>query len=326
MRRREFITFVGSILVVSPNVAHAQQKRRVPHIGYLMDRSGPPGVLDKGFFDGLREHGYVVGQNIEIEYRWTDGKTERLPALARELVDSKVDIIIVAGADSTKAAKAATTTIPIVMASSQDAVGDGLVASLAHPGGNVTGRSVYAPELTSKRIEILKEMFPTLAKVGVLWNKENAGAAGQLREAEKTGLALGVSIESLPVQIPDGLDEVMARAAQVGAGAILIVSDSSTIGNRAKIGSSALQHHLPTIFANKAYLGGGGLMSYGPDIVESFRSSVVHVDKILKGANPGNLPVEQPTSFEYVINMRTAKALEIAVSPALLARADSLIE
>ena len=326
MRRREFITFVGSALVVSPIVAHAQQNRKVPHIGYLMDRSGPPGVLDNGFFDGLREHGYVVGQNVEIEYRWTDGKTERLSALARELVDSKVDIIIVAGADSTKAARAATTTIPIVMASSQDAVGDGLVASLAHPGGNVTGRSVYAPELTSKRIEILKEMFPTLARVGVLWNKENAGAGGQLREAETTGRALGVSIESLPVQIPVGLDEVMARAAQFGAGAILIVSDSSTISNRAKIGSSALQHHLPTIFANKAYLSGGGLMSYGPDIVESFRLSVVHVDKILKGANPANLPVEQPTRFEYVINMRTAKALEIAVLPELLARADSLIE
>jgi putative ABC transport system substrate-binding protein len=291
-----------------------------------MDRSGPPGVLDSGFFDGLREHGYVVGQNVEIEFRWTEGKTEHLPALARELVDSKVDIIIVAGADSTKAAKAATTTIPIVMASSQDAVGDGLVASLARPGGNVTGRSVYAPELTSKRIEILKEMLPNLTKLGVLWNKENAGAAGQLREAETTGRALGIAIESLPAQIPDGLDEIMARAAQAGAGAILIVSDSSTISNRAKIGSSALQNRLPTIFANKAYLSGGGLMSYGPDIVESFRLSVVHVDKILKGASPANLPVEQPTRFEYVINMKTAKALGTAVSPALLARADSLIE
>jgi putative tryptophan/tyrosine transport system substrate-binding protein len=325
MMRREFITLVGSTLVAPPIVAHAQQNRKIPHIGYLMDRSGPPGVLDNGFFDGLREHGYLVGQNVEIEYRWTEGKTERLPALARELVDSRVDVIIVAGADSTKAAKAATTAIPIVMAASQDAVGDSLVASLAHPGGNVTGRSVYAPELTSKRIEILKEMFPTLAKVGVLWNK-NVGPGGQLREAETTGRALGVSIESLPVQIPDGLDEVMARAAQVGADAILIVSDSSTIGNRAKIGSSALQHHLPTIFSNKAYLGGGGLMSYGPDIVESFRLSAVHVDKILKGANPANLPVEQPTRFEYAINMRTAKALEIAVPPALLARADYLIE
>jgi len=212
------------------------------------------------------------------------------------------------------------------MASSQDAVGDRLVASLAHPGGNVTGRSVYAPELTSKRIEILKEMFPTLAKVGVRWNRENDGAAGQLLEAKTTGRALGIAIESFPAQIPDGLNEVMARAVEAGTGAILIVSDSSTISNRAKIGSSALQHRLPTIFANKAYLSGGGLLSYGPDIVESFRLSVVHVDKILKGANPANLPVEQPTIFEYVINMKTAKALGVAVPPALLARADNLIE
>ena len=323
--RREFVAAFGGA-ATWPMVAHAQQNRKVPHIGYLMDRSGPPGVLDEGFFDGLREHGYVVGQNVEIDYRWTEGKSERLPTLARELVDSKVDIIIVAGADSTKAAKAATTTIPIVMASSQDAVGDGLVSSLAHPGGNVTGRSVYAPELTSKRIEILKEMFPTLAQVGVLWNRENAGAAGQLREAEATGRTLGISVESLPAQIPDGLDEVMAQAGQVGAGAILIVSDSSTIGNRAKIGSSALQHRLPTIFANKAYLSGGGLMSYGPDIVDSFRLSVIHVDKILKGADPANLPVEQPTRFEYVINMKTAKALGLNIPLSLLGRADEVIE
>ena len=326
MKRRDFITLAGASLCAPFALAHAQQNRKVPHIGYLMDRSGPPGVLDQGFLDGLREHGYVVGQNLEIDYRWTEGNSERLPALARELVASKVDVIVVAGADSTRAAKAATTTVPIVMASCQDAVGDGLVASLAHPGGNVTGRSVYAPELTSKRVEILKEMIPTLAKVGVLWNKDNSGAAGQLREAETTGRALGVAIESLPAQIPDGLDEVMARATKVGAGAILIVSDSSTIGNRAKIGSSALQNRLATIFANKAYLSGGGLMSYGPDIVESFRLAVVHVDKVLKGASPANLPVEQPTRFEYVINTRTTKALGIVVPAALLARADNLIE
>ena len=326
MRRREFITLVGSVVAAWPVTARSQQNRKIPRIGYLMDRSGPPGVLDEGFFVGLREHGYIVGENVAIDYRWTEGKSERLPALAGELVANNVDIIIVAGADSTKAAKMATATIPIVMASSQDAVGDGLVASLARPGGNVTGRSVYAPELTSKRMEILKEMLPNLTKIGVLWNKENAGAAGQLREAEKAGHALNIAIESLPSRIPDGLNEVMARAAHASAGAILIVSDSSTISNRAKIGGSALQNRLPTIFANKAYLSGGGLMSYGPDIVESFRLAVIHVDKILKGAKPAELPVEQPTRFEYVINMKTAKALGIAVPPALLARADNVIE
>lgn len=326
MRRREFIIFVGSTLGGWSLAAHAQSDRKIARIGYLMDRSGPPGVLDEGFLSGLREHGYVIGQNISIEYRWTEGKSERLPTLAHELVANKVDIIIVAGAESTKAAKMETDTIPIVMASSQDAVGDGLVASLAHPGGNVTGRSVYAPELTPKRIEILKEMFPRLKKIGVLWNKENAGATGQLREAEATGRALGIAIEPLDVRIPDGLDEVMTRAARAGAGAILIISDSSTISNRAKIGSSALQRNLPTIFANKAYLSGGGLMSYGPDIVDTFKLSVVYVDKILKGAKPADLPVELPTRFEFVINLKTVKALGITVPPVLLARADAVIE
>lgn len=326
MRRREFITLVGSSLAACSIAAHAQQGRKIPRIAYLMDRSGPAGVLDEGFLSGLREHGYVIGQNISIDYRWTEGKSERLPALARELVANQVDIIVVAGAESTKAAKLATDTIPIVMASSQDAVGDGLVASLARPGANVTGRSVYAPELTPKRIEILKEMFPRLKKIGVLWNKQNAGAMGQLREAEAAGRALGIAIEPLDVRIPDGLDEVMARATQASAGAILIISDSSTISNRAKIGSSALQHNLPTIFANKAYLSGGGLMSYGPDIVDTFRLSVVYVDKILKGAKPADLPVELPTRFEFVINLKTAKVLGITVPPGLLARADAVIE
>jgi putative ABC transport system substrate-binding protein len=326
MKRRAFIVVVGSSPSAWSITAGAQADRKIPHIGYLMDRSGPAGVLDEGFLSGLREHGYVIGQDIAIDYRWTEGKTERLPALARELVARRVDVIVVAGADSTRAAKAATDTIPIVMASSQDAVGDGLVASLAHPGGNVTGRSVYALELTAKRIEILKELLPHLKKIGVLWNKQNAGASGQLREAEATGRALGIAIEPLDVRIPDGLDEAMARATQVGAGAILIVSDSSTISNRAEIGSSALQHRLSTIFANKAYLSGGGLMSYGPDIVDTFRLSVVAVDKILKGAKPADLPVELPTKFEFVINLKTARALGIAVPPALLARADAVID
>jgi len=326
MRRRAFIVLAGNTVAAWSFAAKAQADRKIPRIGYLMDRSGPAGVLDEGFLSGLREHGYVIGQNLAIDYRWTEGKTERLPALARELVAKQVDIIVVAGAESTKAAKMATDTIPIVMASSQDAVGDGLVASLAHPGANVTGRSVYAPELTPKRIEILNEMLPRLRKIGVLWNKQNTGAAGQLREAEAAGRALGIAIEPLDVRIPDGLDEAMARATQVGAGAILVISDSSTISNRAELGRSALHHHLPTIFANKAYLSGGGLMSYGPDIVDTFRLSVVYVDKILKRARPADLPVELPTTFEFVINLKTVRALGITVPPVLLARADAVIE
>jgi putative ABC transport system substrate-binding protein len=290
-----------------------------------MDRSGP-GLFDEAFLVGLRENGYVVAQNIAIEYRWTEGKTELLPAVVADLIALKVSVLVTAGAEAVKVAKKATETIPIVMTSSQDAVGDGLVASLAHPGGNVTGRSVYAPELTSKRIELLKEMIPGLSRVAALWNVQNAGGLGQLREAEAAGRALGVAIESLDIRIPDGLDDAMARAAKDGAGAVLILSDSSTISNRAQIGATARRHQLPTIFANKAYLEGGGFMSYGPDIVDSFRLSAVYVAKILKGAKPADLPVEQPTKFELVINLKAAKALGLNVPSTLLTRADKVIE
>ena len=246
--------------------------------------------------------------------------------MAAELVASKVDVIVTAGAEAIKGAKQATTIIPIVMTSSQDAVGDGLVASLARPGGNVTGRSVYAPELTPKRIELLKEIVPGLSRVAALWNVRNAGGLGQLQEAETAAHALGVAILSLDIRIPDGLDDAMAKAVQAGAGAVLILSDSSTISNRAQIGTSARLHHLPTIFANKAYLEGGGFMSYGPDIVDSFRLSAIYVAKILKGAKAADLPVEQPTKFELVINLKTAKALGLTVPPTLLGRADDVIE
>jgi putative ABC transport system substrate-binding protein len=323
MLRREFIAKFGGV-AVWPVATRAQNAQR-RQIGYLMDRSGP-GQFDQGFLSGLREHGYTVGRNITIEFRWTEGKTELLPALANELVALKVDVIVTAGAQAVQVLKKATTTIPIVMASSQDAVGDGLVASLARPGGNVTGRSVYAPELTQKRIELLKETVPGLSRVAVLWNVQNAGGVRQVREAEAAGRALGIAIESLDVRIPDGLDDGMVRAEQAGAGAVLIVSDSSTISNRSQIGAAARQHRLPTIFTNKAYLEGGGLMSYGPDIVDGFRLSAIHVDKILKGAKPADLPVEQPTKFELAINLGAAKALGLAISPTLLARADEVIE
>jgi putative ABC transport system substrate-binding protein len=324
MKRRRFIALLGGA-AAWPIATRAQQISKMPRIGYFMDRSGP-GPFDEAFLVGLRENGYVVGQNIEIEYRWTEGKTEKLPALVTDLVSRKVDVIVTAGAEAVKAAKKVTTAIPIVMTSSQDAVGDGLVASLAHPGGNVTGRSVYAPELTPKRIELLKEIVPGLSRVAALWNVQNAGGLGQLREAETAGHALDVAIVSLDIHIPDGLDDAMARAVEAGAGAVLILSDSSTISNRAQIGASARLHHLPTIFANKAYLEGGGFMSYGPDIVDSFRLSAIYVAKILKGAKPADLPVEQPTKFELVINLKTAKALGLTVPPTMLARADAVIE
>jgi putative tryptophan/tyrosine transport system substrate-binding protein len=300
-------------LLLGPVAADAQTK--MSRVGYLMDRSGP-GAFDEAFVRGLREHGYTVGQNIAIEYRWTDGNAERLPALAADLVAGNVDIIVTQGAAATLAAKNATVKIPIVMASSQDAVGDGLVASLARPGGNVTGRSVFAPELS----------LPSLSRVGVLWNALNPGGPGQFKEAEAAGRALGIAIESLDVRFPDGLDSAMTKAAEVGAGAVLILSDSTTISHRSHIAAAAQRRRLPTMFANKEYLKGGGLMSYGPGLVDGFRLTAVYVDKILKGAKPADLPVEQPTKFEFALNLKAAKALGLTIPPIIMFRVDEVIE
>ena len=190
----------------------------------------------------------------------------------------------------------------------------------------MTGRSVYAPELTPKRIELVKETVPSLSRIAVLWNAHNPGGQAQFQEAEAAGRVLGIAVESLDARIPDDLDTAMARAAMAGAGAVLILSDSATISHRTQIAGAALQHRLPTMFANKAYLEGGGLMSYGPDIADSFRRTAVYIDKILKGARPADLPVEQPTHFELAINLKTANALGLTIPPTLLARADEVIE
>jgi putative tryptophan/tyrosine transport system substrate-binding protein len=324
MRRREFLGLLGSAAIAWP-VAAQQPSAKMPWIGYLTERVSP-GEFDEAFLRGLHELGYVEGRTIAIEYRWAEGKAERLPALAAELVALKVDVIVTGGTPAIKAAKEATTTIPIVMASSPNAVGDGLVASLAHPGGNVTGQSVYAPELTRKRFELRKEAVPGLSRVAALWNARNLANRGQLQEAETAGRALGIAIESLGVHLPEDLEEGAARVAQAGAGAILTLSDSATISYRSQIAAAALLNRLPTMFSNKAYLGGGGLMSYGPDITEIYRHAAAHVDKILKGARPADLPVEQPTKFELVVNLKTAKAIGLTIPESFLLRADEVIE
>src|SRR5215212_2679641 len=329
MRRRaaKFRTLALSLAfgVVSAASAVTAQSSKMPRIGYLMDRSAS-GLFEDAFFAGMREHGYIVGENIAIEYRWSGGKFERLQELANDLVAAKVDLIVTQGAAATLAAKGATTTIPIVMASSQNAVGDGLVASLARPGGNVTGRSLYAPEITPKRLELLKETVPGLSHVALLWNVQNPGGGAQYREAELAARALGLRISSLDIRIPEDLDRALAGAVRAGAGALLVLSDSRTIGHRSEIAAAALQHRVATMYANKDYVEGGGLMSYGPDLKESFRLAAVYVDRILKGAKPADLPVEQPTHFALVINLKAAKALGLTIPPTLLARADEVIE
>jgi putative ABC transport system substrate-binding protein len=322
-RRNALIAAIG--LAALPLAAWGQPVGKIPRLGYFMDRGGPT-AFDEAFLDGMRRLGYVPGQNIQIEYRWAEGRADRLPILVGELVSLKVDAIVTAGAPATLAAKRATTTIPIVMASSQDAVADGLVASLAKPGGNVTGESVFAAELAGKRLEILKETIPKLSRVGVLYNAANPGNPPQFQKTSAAAKVLGLQVRAMEARIPDDLESAFAEVAKWGANAVVILSDSSTITNRSQIAAAAAKHRIATIFANRAYLEGGGLMSYGPDILQAFRHAANFVDKVLKGAKPANLPVEQPTRFELAINLKTAKALGLAISPSILARADRVIE
>jgi putative ABC transport system substrate-binding protein len=288
--------------------------------------TGSAGAFEETFLRALRELGYIEGRNLVMEYRWAEGKVERLPALAAELVSLKVDMIVTSGVPSAKAAKAATSSIPVVMATSADAVSDGLVASFAHPGANVTGMSLFSRELSGKRLEIVKETIPGITRVAVLFNSLNPSNPPQSKETEAAAERLGLQAVPLSIHFPDGVEPAFAEAARTGARAVLVVSDSATITHRTHLGAAGLKYRLPTMFTNKAYLEGGGLMSYGPDIFEVYRHAAAYVDKILKGAKPADLPVEQPTKFELVINLKTAKALGLTIPPSVLARADQVIE
>jgi len=324
MNRRTFIGSIAGGLLAAPLAARGQAKK-VPLVGYLIERSGPTS-FDEAFRRGLRELGYTEGRNIVIEYRWADGKTERLPLLAAELVRLKVDVIVTSGTPGGLAAKNATSTVPIVMASGGDFVADGLVASYSRPGGNITGLSVFARELSGKRLEILKEAIPGITRVAAAFNTLNPGTRSLFKETEAAATKLGLTAVPLDIQFPDGVEPAFAEAVRLRASGVVIISDGATIVHRAELGSAALKHHLPTIFANKTYLEGGGLMSYGPDIIAVWRRAATYVDRILKGAKPADMPIEQPAKFEFVINLKTAAALGLAIPPALLQRADELIQ
>jgi len=327
------MTIIGAALAVvlalgllaAPLAAEGQQARKVPVIGYLIERSGPT-AFDEAFRLGLRKLGYSEGRNVVVEYRWADGKAERLPALAAELVRLKVDIIVTSGTPGGLAAKNATSTIPIVLASGGDFVADGLVASFSRPGANITGLSVFARELSGKRLEILKEAIPGMTRVAAAFNTLNPGTRSLFKETEAAATKLGLKVLPLDIHFPDGVERAFAEAVRLRASAVVIISDGATIVHRAQLGSAALQHHLPTIFANKTYLEGGGLMSYGPDIIEVWRRAATYVDRILKGAKPAEMPIEQPTKFELVISLKTAQALGITMPPSLLLLADEVIQ
>jgi putative ABC transport system substrate-binding protein len=302
----------------------AQATARVPVIGYLAQRAGP-WHLDKAFVDGLRELGYVEGRNIVIEYRWGANAAD-LPALAADLARLKVDVIVSSGYPANKAAKDATSTIPIVVATSGDAVQEGLVASLSRPGGNLTGLSVLNRELTGKRLEVMKEAVPMLKKIGALYNGTNPAMPPQFREVQVAAQRFGLESVPLDVSFPAGIDAAFVAASQAGVGAIMVLSDSSTIAHRSQLSAAAMKYRMPTMFSNRDYIRAGGLMSYGPNLADNFRRAASIVDAILKGASPAVLPVEQPTKFELVINRTTARALRIDLPQAMLVRVDETFD
>ncbi len=329
MERRTFIVVIAGGLLAAPLAAEGQQSGKVFRIGILgnVPLTDPEGARVWGaFIEGLRELGYVEGKNITIEHRSTEGHYERLPELAAELVRLKVDVIITPGTQNVLAAEQATRTIPIVMAFIGDPVGSGVVASIGRPGGNVTGLSAVGPEIVGKQLELLKEIAPKVSRVAILWNPANQGHALLLKEAEAVARPLKIQVQALEVRGSDGFTAAFGTVTRERIGAILVPADGMFILNRARIADLAARARLPAMYGLREYVEAGGLVVYGPSMRESFRHAATYVGKILKGAKPGDLPVEQPTKFELVINMKTAKVLGLTIPQSLLLRADQVIE
>ena len=323
--------FVLGILL-APLAVDAQPPGRVHRIGFLTLTSPPPpsGPLlatIEAFHEGLREHGWVESQNIVIERRYAEGKFDRLPDLAAELVRLKVDVIVAVAAASARAAKQATTTIPIIMVSAGDPVGTGLVGSLSRPGRNITGTAFDAtPEITAKQLQLLMEVVPRGARVGVLWNPTSAFFASYWKELQVAARALGVRLQSLEVQAPNELESAFGAMTRERADALIVLSDSFATFHRGRIADLAAKSRLPAMYGHRQYAEAGGLMSYGPELPHLFRRAATYVDKILKGAKPGDLPVEQPTKFELLVNLKTAKALGLTIPQSVLIRADHVLQ
>ena len=319
------------VSLAASGTAAAQPAGKIWRIGFLSLGSDEleqykPWVA--AFRDGLRELGYVEGQNVVIEQRYARGQVERLPALAAELVRLNVDILVTAPAGSALAAKKITSTVPIVFMGEPDPVGTGLVASLARPGGNVTGLADAHGDLVPKRLALLKQLAPSVSRVGVLWNPSNASTAPQLKTVQAAAPGLGLTISPIGVKGPgrDDLDQAFATIGKARLDGLLVVGDSTLGVQRNRIAELSIAHRLPTSGSHRGWTEGGLLMSYGTDFVTLFRHGAVIVDKILKGAKPAALPVEEPTKFELIINLKTAKALGLTIPPSVLVRADAIIE
>src|SRR5947208_3507525 len=323
MNKKIFICPLLTVFLITGSLAEAQQPKKVPRIGYLGATSASSESLrHEAFRQGLREVGYIEGQNITIEYRYAEGKLDRLPALAAELVALKVDVIVTGGPQATRPAKKATATIPIVMAFDSDPVGNGFVASLARPGGNVTGLSALSPEISGKQLELLKEIVPTLSRVAVLGNSAEPANALVLREVELAAGAFGVKLQHLDVLGPKDIETAFRAASKGRADAVLVLLSPVVISHRTQLVEIALRSRLPAIYFRPEFVEDGGLMSYATSFADLSRRAATYVDKILKGTKPADLPVEQPTKFELVINLKAAKQIGLTTPTGVLLRAD----
>jgi putative ABC transport system substrate-binding protein len=329
MDRRAFIGTLAGGLFAAPLVAEAQQAAKITRIGFLGNSATALGHLRDAFHQGLRDLGYVEGRNLVIEYRYAEGQLERFPALAAQLVALKVEVIVAPPTPAAQAAKRATTTIPIVFAGAGDPVTSGLVTSLARPGGNITGLSGLSPELVGKCLEQLKQAVPGVSRVAVLWQP---GAFGErtekdiLKAAEVAARALGVRLQVVEARVPADFDRAFSDMTGARAGALAVLTSNMFVTERRRLVDLAAKNRLPAVYNVREFVDAGGLMAYGPNLADLYRRAATYVDKILKGAKPGDLPVEQPTKFELVINLKTAKALGLTIPQSLLGRADQVIQ
>jgi putative tryptophan/tyrosine transport system substrate-binding protein len=326
MDRRIFLVILASELLAVAGETGAQPGGKLYRIGYLNAGPNPPTVPLAVFSDALRDLGWIEGKTFVVESRFADNRLDRLPELAAELVRLKVDMIVTVGTLAPLAAKRATSTIPIVMLSAGDPVGSGIVSNLARPGGNITGSSLNSPELAGKRLQLLKEMLPGIATVAVLWNDANPYPARVFAETEVAGRTLGMRILSLPVHDANGVPMALDAALRSGARGLITVEDPFTGSQRVQIIDFAARHRLPAMYGLREFADMGGLVSYGTSLAGQSRRGAQYVDKILKGAKPADLPIEQPTKFELVINLKTAKTLGLTIPQSVLLRADDVIQ
>jgi putative ABC transport system substrate-binding protein len=326
MKATILVYVLPALILTTIHLAKAQQQpTNIPRIGYLMTRSLDP-VRTEALRQGLRELGYVEGKNIIIEWQSAGGKPDRMSTLAAELVRLKVDVIVTSGPTATRPAKEATSTIPIVMAQDDDPVGSGFVASLARPGGNITGLSTLAPELNGKRIELLKEIIPKLSRVAVFGTSTRPGNAQSLQEVDLAAKAFEVNLQSVDILSPKDIESAFGAAVKGRAHAVLMIAASSVVGDRRQeIVDLAVKSQLPVTYPFPSYVDAGGLMFYGVNLNDLDRRAATYVDKILKGAKPADLPVEQPKKFEFIINLKAAKQIGLTIPPNVLARADKVI-